>query len=331
MTSPTVSVVIPTYNRTDYLGTCLEHVLTQSVQSAEVVVVDASPGTETALLVETFPTVTYVRSPHGRGTTATSRAIGIERTSGDVVAFLDDDAYPRPDWLEQLISRYTDPTVAGVGGRTINGQPGEEFEGRDRVGKLLADGALTGYFAAMTDGDVEVDHLLGANMSMRRNVIEELGGIRDFYPGTCLREESDIALRARVAGYRLTYTPDAVVRHVGGTYAKGHRFDRRYEYYAARNHAVLLLTTLGLHDPRARANPRAAARKVAGHIGYAALSLASKPGGSRNRYRGAANGLSRAAVSLAGAVVGHAVALRLLHDLDRPSHNSGNAPASTKE
>lgn len=323
MTGTTISVVIPTYNRASYVGTCLEHVAAQTVRPAEVVVVDASPGQETADVVRRFPGVDYVRSPHGRGTTATSRAMGLERVTGDVVAFLDDDAYPRPDWLEQLLLRYEDPQVVGVGGRTINGQPGEEAEGRDQVGRLLDDGSLTGYFAAVTDGDVEVDHMLGANMSMRRSVIEDLGGIRDLYPGTCLREESDIALRARAAGHRLLYTPDAVVHHVGGAYAKGHRFDRRYEYFAARNHAVLLLTALGPHDPRARTNPRAAMSKVGGHLGYALRSLAARPGGSSSRLRGSANGLSRAAVSLAGAVVGHVVAMRHVRRLRRepgPAH-----------
>jgi GT2 family glycosyltransferase len=323
MTDLTVSVVIPTYNRADYIGTCLEHVMAQTVTPAEVVVVDASDNDGTADVVARFSSVTYVRSPRGRGTTATSRAIGLKRTSGDVVAFLDDDAYPRPDWLKQLLRRYGDPTVAGVGGRTINGQPDEESEGRDQVGRLLDDGSLTGYFAAVTDGDVEIDHMLGANMSMRRSVIEELGGIRDLYPGTCLREESDIALRARAAGHRLLYAPDAVVRHVGGTYAKGHRFDRRYEYYAARNHAVLLLTALGPTDPRARANPRAAMRKVVDHLRYAARSLTARPGGSPNRLRGTANGLSRALVSSAGAAVGHAVAVQQVRRLRQDGRAHG--------
>src|SRR5690606_14207307 len=121
---------------------------------------------------------------------------GLEEVTAEIVAFLDDDAYPRSDWLAALLRRYEDSTVAGVGGRTINGQPGEESEGAHCVGRLLPDGSLSGYFAAITAGDVAVDHMLGANMSMRRRVIEELGGIRDYYPGTCLREESDIALRA---------------------------------------------------------------------------------------------------------------------------------------
>ncbi|WP_289019458.1 glycosyltransferase family 2 protein [uncultured Ornithinimicrobium sp.] len=311
---PTASVVIPTYNRVDYIATCLDHVQRQTVPPVEVIVVDASPDDATQRVVEGYPAVTYIRSPHGRGTTATSRSIGLERSTGQVVVYLDDDAYPAPSWLAELLRRYGPSDVAGVGGRTDNGRPHEELEGLDKIGKLLPNGQLTGNFAARSAGDVEVDHLLGANMSMRRDVIEELGGIRDFYPGTCLREESDIALRARAAGYRLIYTPEAVVRHVGGTYARGRRFDLRYEYFGARNHAVLLRTAVGPDDPRGRA-ARHAVAQVGQHLMYAGRSIVGHEGGGDSRIRGFANGTSRALVHAVGSAVGEVRARHYLRDL----------------
>ena len=241
-------MVIATYRRPEYVRTCLEHLQRQTVAPARIIVVDASPDTQTESVVEGFPEVEYRRNPKGIGATATSRAIGVSDLSDDVVAFIDDDAYAEPEWLERLLAHYDDG-VAAVGGRAVNGQPGEETEGVDQIGLLTDDGRLTGYFAADPGRPVEVDHLLGANMSVRMAVVRELGGIRDFYPGTCLREETDIALRIRRAGMRIVYTPDAVVRHVAGTYARGRRFDNRYRYYGARNHVVLLTTTLGKDDP----------------------------------------------------------------------------------
>lgn len=311
----TASVVIPTYNRVEYIDTCLEHVRRQTVAPVDVIVVDASPDDGTQDIVGRHPWVTYVRSPHGRGTTATSRAIGLECSSGDVVVYLDDDAYPAPTWLAELLKRYGPPDVAGVGGRTDNGRPEEELEGLEEIGKILPNGQLTGNFAARSSGDVEVDHLLGANMSMRRDVIQKLGGIRDFYPGTCLREESDIALRARSAGYRLIYTPDALVRHVGGTYARGRRFDLRYEYFGARNHAVLLRTALGPSDPRARAATRQALSQVGRNLSYARRSILGQEGGGDSRIRGFANGASRALVHAVGSAVGVVRSRQYLRDL----------------
>ncbi len=240
----TASVVIPTYNRRDHLRTCLTHLAAQTRHPVEVVVVDASPedGTRT-LVADEFPWVTYLRNDRGAGSTATSRAIGVRASTGEVLAFLDDDAYAEPDWLEELLAPYADASVGGVGGRALNGQPGEEEEGRGQIGMFLPNGTLTGNFAADPGRVIEVDHMLGANMSLRRSALEGVGGIRDTYPGTCLREETDPALRLKRAGWLLLYTPAAVVRHVAGPYAKGRRFDLRYVYYGQRNHVVLLAAT----------------------------------------------------------------------------------------
>jgi hypothetical protein len=86
-------------------------------------------------------------------------------------------------------------------------------------------------------------------MSVRREVLLALGGIRDNYPGTCLREESDMFLRVRQAGHRIVYTPSAVVTHVAAPYVHGRRFDLRYHYYGHRNHIVLLTSTIGTREP----------------------------------------------------------------------------------
>ncbi len=158
--------------------------------------------------------VTYVRNPMGRGHTAESRAIGVSLCSEDIIAFLDDDANARPDWLVEILRRYDQRSVAGVGGSALNGYPGEREEGLGSIGCLLPDGRMTGHFAADPGRDVDVDHLLGANMSYRRAAIDQVGGIRGGYPGTCLREESDLALRVAKSGGRLVYTPDAIVDHL---------------------------------------------------------------------------------------------------------------------
>ncbi|OLT55338.1 glycosyltransferase [Cellulosimicrobium sp. CUA-896] len=206
----TVSVVVVTYGRPDSVRECLEHLGRLRTPALEVVVVDASPDERTRTLVrEEFPDVRLLHSTLGRGTTPESRQMGFAVTRGDVVAFVDDDAYVAPDWLDELLAPYADPDVVAVGGRADNGIPGEEAEGLDRIGRLLPDGRLTGYFAADPGRAVEVDHLLGANMSFRREALAAIGGIRGNYPGTCLCEESDISLRLRATGGRLVYTPRA--------------------------------------------------------------------------------------------------------------------------
>ncbi|MFC4243697.1 glycosyltransferase family 2 protein [Gryllotalpicola reticulitermitis] len=306
----TAAVLIATYNRPDHLQTCLDHLDQQTVAPDAIVIVDSSPDDRSAEVAQRHGGITYLRNPLGRGHTATSRRMGLEAAGDvDIIVFIDDDAFARPNWLEELLRRYDDPSVAGVGGRADNGQPGEESVGLDAIGQFLPDGTLTGNFAADPGADVRVDHLLGANMSLRVAAVRAVGGIEDHYPGTCLREESEIALRLRLAGYRIVYTPAALVRHVGGTYAKGRRFDARYTYYGQRNHIVLLARVLGPRDPRFHRYLRVAVGKVGGDVGYAARAL------RRGRLRGeesVISGVGRGLINAASTTGGIATGLSLV-------------------
>jgi GT2 family glycosyltransferase len=324
----TAAVLVATYNRPGFLRTCLEHLADQTVAPTRIIVVDSSSD-DRSRSVAGEHRVTYVRNPLGRGHTATSRMLGLAVAGdADVIAFVDDDAYAAPDWLEQLLRRYEDPGVGGVGGRATNGQPGEEALGIDEIGKFHPDGTLSGYFAADPGKDVDVDHFLGANMSLRMSVVAGLGGIHDYYPGTCLREESEIALRARMAGWRLVYTPHAVVEHVAGTYAKGRRFDARYAYFAQRNHIVLLARVVGRADPRFTRYVRVALRQVYDDVAYAWRALARRQlVGAGSVVSGLGRGLTKAVSTAAGLVVGMALvgSGRIPTSMSKPSPGSDHA------
>ncbi len=308
----TAAVAIITYRRPHHVRTCLEHLAAQTRAPEETYVIDASPDTLTRDVVADFPGVRYLHSDAGPGTMATSRSMALAATTCEVLVFLDDDANADPDWLEGLLLPYADPMVAAVGGRARNGQPGEESEGLDRIGRLTDDGRLLGYFAADPGHDVDVDHLLGANMSVRRDVLLALGGIRDNYPGTCLREESDIFLRVRGAGHRIVYTPAAVVTHVAAPYVHGRRFDLRSHYYGHRNHVVLLTSTIGPKDPRTRRYVTAVVREdIAGAIGDGARALLDGALAPRARVRRAGGRVVRAGVAAAALVTGGVAAARV--------------------
>ncbi|REJ08029.1 glycosyltransferase family 2 protein [Microbacterium bovistercoris] len=304
----TVVVVVATYRRPEYVRTCLEHLRQQTVSPTRIVVVDASPDDETRTVVREFPEVEYRRNDIGLGATATSRAIGTHDATEDIVAFIDDDAFAEPEWLERLIAAYRPDDVGAVGGRARNGREGEENEGLDRIGRFLRNGRLTGNFAADPGHAIDADHLLGANMSVRNSVLRSLGGIRDFYPGTCLREETDIALRIRKAGYRIVYVPDAVVLHVAGDYSKGTRFDLRYRFYGARNHILLLRTTLGWGDPHLVRYLGSVGGSTA-RVAVSGLTTWSSKSGPAAGLRGVAGGVIRAGADLAGTVVGLVAAI----------------------
>jgi GT2 family glycosyltransferase len=308
------SVAVVTYERPTFVARCLEQLLAQTRPPVEIIVVDSSTTDDTARLVrERFPTVAYAVCPAGRGATATARNISYQMATGDVLAFIDDDAFAEPDWLEKLLPHFDDPGVGGVGGRQIRKQPNELVEGVDAIGLLREDGTLTGNFAADPGRTMSVDHLLGANMAFRRSIIEDLGGIRDGYAGTCIREETDLCLRVAHAGYRLTYTPDAVVEHVAAPYAKGKRFDQRYAYWAQKNHLILLIRNFGLTEPIVRrylsTSLRQAMQDGSTRVARAWSRAHDRDGVGAARAAGAA--VSRTAVLMAASITGMVAGARL--------------------
>jgi GT2 family glycosyltransferase len=233
-------------NRPECIAKCLRCLEVQVPAPDQIIVVDGSRDGETRRICEQNKGVAYLRNELGYGHMTRSRNIALEQARGEIVIFLDDDAFAHDGWLKQLLLPYADANVGGVGGRALNNQPGEEARGVDEIGKLQSSGRITGNFAANPGRWLEVDHLIGCNMSWRRSILADLGGLRDDYPGTEVREETDLAIRVRKVGYRLIFQPEAVVTHIGAPQAKGRRFDTRYAYYASRNHAVLLIRNFGI-------------------------------------------------------------------------------------
>ncbi|MGE9808308.1 glycosyltransferase family 2 protein [Janibacter sp. G1551] len=244
MARPSLSVCIVTYERERFLRRCLDGLVPQAEELLDVVVVDASQ-VEARADVEAYDLpVRYVWAPELAGWMTKSRNAGLQWVRGDIVAFLDDDVVVRDGWAAALREAYVDPEVAAVCGRTVNGQPGEESY-EHAVG-TYREGRLTEGFASIVPEPVTIDHGIGANMSFRRAVLAELGGFRDDYPGTALREDTDMFLRVKLLGGRAIFDPHAVVDHLPAPHVVGERFDTRYKLYGRRNHLVLMARHEGI-------------------------------------------------------------------------------------
>jgi GT2 family glycosyltransferase len=224
--------------------------LSQTQLPDEIIVVDASIDDLTANLVAgQFPGVIYLRNPRGRGNMTSSRNMALKHATGDILAFIDDDSFAERDWLENLAATYTSEDIGAVGGRALNGQPDEETRGVDEIGRIHPNGLITQHFAANPGKIIEVDIVIGCNMSFRREVLGALGGFREHYTGysgSC--EDTDICLRVKKLGYRLRFNPAACVEHKGAPQFKGRRFDLRYEVFGYRNYLMLLIVNYGLLD-----------------------------------------------------------------------------------
>ncbi len=171
-----VSVVVRTYTeeRWHYLVDALESVQRQATPPRElVVVVDHNPDL-LAKTQERFPDALVVENTEPRGSSGAWNS-GIMASSGEVIAFLDDDAIAAPDWLERLWGAYGEDSVMGVGGSI---HPVWETPSPPRwfPGEFLWVIGCT--YRGLPETTAPVRNLIGCNMSFRRKVFEEIGGFR---------------------------------------------------------------------------------------------------------------------------------------------------------
>jgi GT2 family glycosyltransferase len=297
-----ITVIVPTCNRAECVRRNIVALSEQEPKLQRVIIVDASDDDRTENVVRSALTtrlpfeLLYRRNPEGRGNTPHSRNLGLLEACGEIVAFLDDDAFVRPGWARALVDTYADPGVAGVGGRALNGLPGEDLINTEEVGRLLADGTLTGNFNSNPGRILSVDHMIGCNMSMRRDAIAQLGGFKDDFRagpfGIC--EETEICIRARRLGLRLVFNPAACADHIGAPQPGGRRFSPKYSYYHAKNNLVMVIRNYGVGLMAAR------------HIrvvGCTALVGAA---------RKTAGAIARSLCAMAGLIVGLVVGLRFV-------------------
>ncbi|MCW2951225.1 MAG: glycosyl transferase family 2 [Conexibacter sp.] len=212
----TVSVVICTYavDRWEALSAAVQSASRQTLAPLEIIVVVDHNLPLLARARRELAGATVAANLHARGLSG-SRNTGVASASGEIVAFLDDDALPAPDWLEQLTSPYRDPTVVSVGGaiepRWLHDRPAwfpPEFEW---VVGCTYRGAPT--------ASCSVRNVIGANMSFRREVFGEVGGFRTeigrvgLLPAGCEETELCIRTRQRLPGTTVRFEPRARVAH----------------------------------------------------------------------------------------------------------------------
>jgi GT2 family glycosyltransferase len=290
----TYSVVVITLNRPDAVRQCLDCLKAQTPLPDQIILVDGSTDERTKELLAEYPGVLYLRNDRGIGHMTHSRNIALLRATGKIIAFVDDDAFAHAGWAAAILETYADPTVGAVGGRAINNVPGEEKLTEAAIGRITKDGLTMANFAADPGEIIEVDHILGCNMSYRREVLAELGGFREDYPGVSgVCEDTDMSLRVRALRYRILFNPAAVVTHIGAPQAVGKRFDAKYEFSHRRNNFVMLIRNFG---------PRLIVWRYLAYTSFMAVARAGRKIGGA---------LVHMSANFLGVIVGMAIGFRL--------------------
>jgi len=153
------------------------------------------------------------------GRLGSARNTGVEFANGEVIAFLDDDAAAATDWLERLIAPYADERVGAVGGAPL-----PVFEaGRPRWFPYEFDWVFGCAYRGLPMTRAEIPHLIGANMSARYSVLQEIDG---FHSDN--HDDMDMCHRIAFAQYKVLYEPLAIVHHsVPASRTTWHYFWRR--------------------------------------------------------------------------------------------------------
>jgi GT2 family glycosyltransferase len=160
---------------------------------------------------------------------AGARNSGAAATSAPVIAFLDDDARAARDWLERLLEHYEDPNVLGAGGLI-------EPDWRAARPRWFPDEfawVVGCSYRGLPTATAAVRNMIGANMSVRRDVLEAIGGFREdlgrLPSGAGAAEETDFCIRGqeRFPDGRWLYVPSARVSHAVGAERTSWAFFRR--------------------------------------------------------------------------------------------------------
>ena len=115
-----VSVLIPTYKRAHLLGYVFNALANQTYKDFDVIVILKPSGDKTEEIIEKFTKSLKIKMIiQEKGYVTDAINLGLENASGDITAFLDDDAIPFPDWIENLVETYGPPNVGGVAGDVI--------------------------------------------------------------------------------------------------------------------------------------------------------------------------------------------------------------------
>jgi len=207
-----VSVVINTYNRCRSLRTTLESLRLQTYSNFEVVVVNGPSNDGTDELLDAWGD-RVVRAACPVVNISVSRNIGIATANGEVVAFIDDDAIPEPDWLATVVGPYADARVAGAGG-IVWDHTGMKLQYRystcDHLGRTEFSSIMPDVRATGPDSDRFV-YLQGTNSSFRRTDLASIGGFDEEIE--YFHDETDVAARLHARGRWLIPLPDGAVHH----------------------------------------------------------------------------------------------------------------------
>jgi len=232
-THPDVSVIIVNYNAGEYLRSCVESLLTQTLTRFECILVDnGSTDGSLDMLPQLDERFTIIEAKKNLGFAAANN-LAVKQAQADWIALLNPDAFARPTWLMAGLKARTQlPNVAMVGSTQYLALEPDRFDGLGDEYHAFGIAWRAGFGAPVEDiFDRETFGPCGAGAFYDRHVFEKLGGFDESF--FCYHEDVDLAFRMRLAGYKCVQSADAIIDHVSS--AISGRASEFAVYHGTRN------------------------------------------------------------------------------------------------
>ncbi len=206
---PMISVIVCSYNEERTIRKCIEGVLGQTYKNYELIVVNDGSNDRTPEIASEYE-IQLITIPNGGLSNA--RNLGLSAARGDIVAYIDGDAYPDPHWLEYLAHAFSATEHVGIGGPNLSPYS-------DGMTAACVDQAPGGPNHVLSS-DQEAEHIPGCNMAFRKDALEAINGFdRQF---RIAGDDVDVCWRLQNAGGTLGFHPGAVIWHHCRNSVKGY-------------------------------------------------------------------------------------------------------------
>jgi GT2 family glycosyltransferase len=199
--TPRISVIVCTHNGNRTLTECLKGLRRLEYPDFEVIVVDdGSDDAGAAANARDYGFTVLRRDNEGL---SSARNLGLAHASGEIVAYLDDDAYPDPHWLTYLADAFMSTEHVAVGGPNI------PPAGDGWIAECVSHAPGGPIHVLLSDQEAE--HIPGCNMAFRRAALEAIGGFDPQF--RVAGDDVDVCWRLQERGWTLGFHPSAVVWH----------------------------------------------------------------------------------------------------------------------
>jgi glycosyltransferase involved in cell wall biosynthesis len=197
---PKISVVVCSYNGSSTIDETLTSLANLNYPNYEIIVVDDGSTDNVSLIAQTHRA--HLIRQENLGLSA-ARNAGLTAATGEIVAYIDDDAYADPDWLRYLAIAFEASSHAAIGGPNLS-PPGD-----GNIADCVANAPGGPVHILLTDTIAE--HLPGCNMAFRRKCLAEIGGFDPRF--RVAGDDVDACWRLQERGWTLGFSPAALVWH----------------------------------------------------------------------------------------------------------------------